>query len=88
MSLEKNIISSLKGDFIWNGVKTEILLPLSILDLMCIHEKKYDEIINCIFSIINTHNDDVVNTIHDIMNHDDLFSAKDKSHINFDKNRT
>ena len=52
MNLEKEIISSIKGDFIWNGVKTEMLIPLSILDLICIHERKNYEIVNCIFNLI------------------------------------
>ena len=52
MNLEKEIISSIKGDFIWNGLKTEIFIPLSILDLICIHERKHDEIINSIFNLI------------------------------------
>ena len=83
MSLENNIISSLKGDFIWNGITTEILLPLSILDLMCIHGKNYDQIISCVFSVINdSERYDIVSTISDIINHGDRFNVNEKYHIN------
>lgn len=53
MNLEKEILSSLKGELIWNGVKTEVLLPLSKLDLICIHNKEYDEINICMFNLVN-----------------------------------
>lgn len=83
MSLENNIISSLKGDFIWNGIETEILLPLSILDLICIHGKNYDQIISCVFSIINdSERYDIVSTISDIINHGGRFNVNEKYHIN------
>lgn len=53
MKLEQEIISSLNGQMIWNGVKTDLFHPLSILDLMCIHNKNYDEINICTMKLIS-----------------------------------
>lgn len=55
MRFDEQILCSLKGDYLWNGIHTSILIPLTRLDLICIHKISYEELDSSLTRLINDH---------------------------------